>query len=294
MDFLQTIIEFFIQYGWAGIIALATIGGIFLLVKHMDNKGDEREHDLINQVVKSNENLTKTILDSNKDLTETLVSTLTNTVTSINNDINKNVNEIEHKLIDTLNTTITTHYQDKEQEHRDSQEHRFNITKDVSNKLFNMMKQFNSQRATIIELHNGGVNLNGLSFIGYDVTHEKTDKNVAPLMHNMQGIPTSTIHIIFEDIIKSKHNVVIYHNDDIHKLHDRGATTLYYNLTNIRNVDHVVYSGIFNDFNVLYGLVILDYQTGRNTFKEDIVTDIEVAKATLEISQMYKYVKKFN
>ena len=36
-----------------------------------------------------------------------------------------------------------------------------------------------------------------------------------------------------------------------------------------------------------------EYQNGENTFHPDIVNEVEIAKWTSEISQLYKYIKKY-
>ena len=79
----------------------------------------------------------------------------------------------------------------------------------------------------------------------------------------------------------------------VDNLWDRGATSLHSSLTGVRNIDHIVYAGIFNDDNLLYGLLVLEYQNGENTFHPDIVNEVEIAKWTSEISQLYKYIKKY-
>lgn len=278
MDLVQSLVDFFNNYGWPGMLFIITLGLIVLIIKYLNKKADKREQDLANQLVSANEQL---------------ANQLVSTFTKIEEDRTNHSREIEHQLIETIKTTITGHYKSEQQNHLDSEEHRINMTRDISQKLFDMLRQFNAQRASIMELHNGGVNLNGLSFIRYDITYEKQDRGVKPIMQSMQGVQTSVMQVVFDDIMKSEHNVVIYNKEDVDNLWDRGATSLHSSLTSIRNVEYIVYSGIFNDDNLLYGLLALEYQIGENTFHEDIVTEVEVAKWTSEISQLYKYVKKY-
>lgn len=278
MDLVQSLVDFFNNYGWPGMLFIITLGLIVLIIKYLNKKADKREQDLANQLVSANEQL---------------ANQLVSTFTKIEEDRTNHSREIEHQLIETIKTTITGHYKSEQQNHLDSEEHRINMTRDVSQKLFDMLRQFNAQRASIMELHNGGVNLNGLSFIRYDITYEKQDRGVKPIMQSMQGVQTSVMQVVFDDIMKSEHNVVIYNKEDVDHLWDRGATSLHSSLTSIRNVEYIVYAGIFNDDNLLYGLLALEYQIGENTFHEDLVTEFEVAKWTSEISQLYKYVKKY-
>lgn len=278
MDLVQSLVDFFNNYGWPGMLFIITLGLIVLIIKYLNKKADKREQDLANQLVSANEQL---------------ANQLVSTFTKIEEDRTNHSREIENQLIETIKTTITGHYKSEQQNHLDSEEHRINMTRDVSQKLFDMLRQFNAQRASIMELHNGGVNLNGLSFIRYDITYEKQDRGVKPIMQSMQGVQTSVMQVVFDDIMKSEHNVVIYNKEDVDNLWDRGATSLHSSLTSIRNVEYIVYAGIFNDDNLLYGLLALEYQIGENTFHEDIVTEVEVAKWTSEISQLYKYVKKY-
>lgn len=278
MDFVQSLIDFFNNYGWPGILCLLIFGLIVLIIKYLNKKADKREQDLANQLV-----------NANKEMANQLVSTFT----KIEEDRANHSREIEHQLIETIKTTITGHYESEQQNHLDSEEHRINMTRDVGQKLFDMLRQFNAQRASIMELHNGGVNLNGLSFIRYDITYEKQDKGVTPIMQSMQGVQTSVMQVVFDDIMNSEHNVIIYNKEDVDNLWDRGATSLHSSLTRVRNIDHIVYAGIFNDDNLLYGLLVLEYQNGENTFHPDIVNEVEIAKWTSEISQLYKYIKKY-
>lgn len=270
MDLLESLLNFVSNYGWPGVCSVIIFGCLLFAAKYYNNKADDRSDKLSNKIVDAFYNIEEKRMTHDK--------------------------EVEIKLIDTITTTINTAINSnnikEKQSHKELEGHRKSITGDVSDKLLEMMHKFNAQRAIIMELHNGGVNLNGLSFIRYDITNEKQEKGILPINGHVQNLPASNLEIVCRDILESPNDVVIYNETEIDQLYDRGATVLYSNLTENLPVNHIIFCGIYNEENILYAIIALEYHI-EYPYPENVIDEIELARYTSEITQLYKYVKKY-
>ena len=64
MDFVQSLIDFFNNYGWPGILCLLTFGLIVIIIKYLNKKADKREQDLANQLVNANKEMASQLVNT--------------------------------------------------------------------------------------------------------------------------------------------------------------------------------------------------------------------------------------
>lgn len=298
MDLIQSVFDFFNNFGWPGIVCILIGGLIVLCLRYIDRNNDRRSDQLSENIINAmstlmtaQTNAMSSLIEKQTDTNEHLQKDLHKDISDIQKSINDNMKDVQLKIIDTMQSTITHHYDTEKALHKESQEHRQSISENVSDKLWDMMKTYNAQRAIIIEMHNGGVNLDGLSFVRYDITNEKVEKGINPINGLVQNLPAVNLVQVCHDVNKAKHHVVIYDREGMEDLYNRGATVLYNDLTVKLDVAHIIYSGIYDDNNSLYGLVVLEYENGY-VYPETTIDIVEIAKETHSISELYKYTHK--
>jgi hypothetical protein len=269
MDVVENGLQFMNNYGWAGICLLLVIViavGTFMYVKQM----------LMKQ--------SNSIEDKMLEMTSNIAKEMQHTQA-----------ESYRLMTETFQTFMKQQQMTQNTVHIESANHRQEIMDDIGRKLWDMMHFYNAQRTYICEFHNGGSNLDGLSFLKYDVTHEKTAKSVRPIMDTHQNLPMSTLKPVINDVIDANATtgIVIYDEEAIEGLYDRGANNLYYDLYNARKCNHLAVGGVFNKENHLYGLVFVEWDLD-NPFPEQIMKEGVFANDIAEITGIYGYAKKFD
>lgn len=269
MDMLNNILEFFNNYGWPGIVAIVLIIVIYWLITQKD-----------------------------KSTKDTITTGFDKLATSISNQNEHLIDSITHsnektqeELLNLVKTTLSERDSTIKSNHDKSLDRRFMISKEIDNILWDTMNLYNCQRAIVIEFHNSKENLNGLSFLWYDVQYEKQQRDVISISNKARNLQASNIVPIINRVNSTPGNIIVLNSDDIEKIYDE-STVLYSQFKEL-NVEHVIYSGIYSSNNKLIGLIALEYQK-NHPYHEDIINLLDIKERTAKIAQLLQFSKNNN
>ena len=263
---LNNILEFFNNYGWPGVLATIVIFIIYFII----NKKDKSTQNVItsgfdklaSSITNQNEHLIKSIASSNEKTQTELLSLVKTTIL----DRDKNIQDNHNKSIDK----------------------RIKISEEIDNILWDMMNLYNCQRAVVIEFHNSKENLNGLSFLWYDIQYEKQQRDVYAISNKVRNMQASNIIPIINKVNITPGNIVILNPEDIEKIYEE-STVLYSQFKEL-NIEHIIFSGIYSSNNKLIGLVALEYQT-NHPYHEDLLNLLDIKGRTDKIAQLLEFFK---
>jgi len=248
MDIFFRIFE---NYGWIGITAILVCMISFILLRKYGNKimgkmdtGLEKVgKELTEHLSEQNKELTTLLSDHNKDLSLAL--------SNQNNILIQTISQQQHTLI---NYFVEKDSLDKKK-HNAMLTARMELSESVNMYLKLAIKDHHAQRAFVLEFHNSYQNLSGVPFAKYSCNYEWFDKNLSPISQKCQSLPFSTIAKIVQDILESETQQVIY--TDM-KLFDENNPTLFSLIGNTK-IKTIVYSGMYDNNNILIGLLALEY-----------------------------------
>lgn len=266
MEMLNNILEFFNNYGWPGIVG--TI--IIFVIYHIINKKDKSTQNIITSgfdklatsISNQNEHLIQSITSSNEKTQTELLSLVKTTIL----DRDKNIQDIHNRSIDK----------------------RIKISEEIDTILWDMMNLYNCQRAVVIEFHNSKENLNGLSFLWYDIQYEKQQRDVYAISNKVKNMQASNIIPIINKVNSTPGNIIILNPEDIEKIYEE-STVLYSQLKEL-NVEHIIFSGVYSSNNKLIGLVALEYHI-NHPYHEDLLNLLDIKGRTDKIAQLLEFFK---
>ena len=263
---LNNILEFFNNYGWPGVVG--TI--IIFVIYHIINKKDKSTQNIITSgfdklatsISNQNEHLIQSITSSNEKTQTEFLSLVKTTIL----DRDKNIQDNHNKSIDT----------------------RIKISEEIDNILWDMMNLYNCQRAVVIEFHNSKENLNGLSFLWYDIQYEKQQRDVYAISNKVRNMQASNIIPIINKVNSTSGNIIILNPEDIEKIYEE-STVLYSQFKEL-NIEHIIFSGVYSSNNKLIGLVALEYHI-NHPYHEDLLNLLDIKGRTDKIAQLLEFFK---
>lgn len=255
MENLSKFGEFFEMYGWPGILAIAVLGALWFILQKMLKK-------------------------STHETAETLSRGLSDIAANLNNQNDYLIQVFtelsikqQEKIFELFSQSLCQHDKQQKTRHVESVNQRFKVTYSIMDKLNDMLNYHKSDRAVIIEFHNSKENMNGLSFVWYDVQYEAHKRNIIPIGTKCKEIQVSNLYNVITDLFNSD-GIITYTADDIK---ERGIHNVLYNDIE-KDAKGIVYAGIYNDKNDLIGLVVLEY------IKSELPTTIDEDELTAQIS----------
>lgn len=266
MEMLNTILEFFNNYGWPGIVGTIIIFVLYFII----NKKDKS---IQNVITSGFDKLATSISDQNEHLIKSIASSNEKTQT---------------ELLSLVKTTILDRDKSIKDNHDKSIDKRIKISEEIDNILWDMMNLYNCQRAVVIEFHNSKENLNGLSFLWYDIQYEKQQRDVYAISNKVRNLQASNIIPIINKVNSTPGNIVILNQEDIEKIYEE-STVLYSQLKEL-DIEHIIYSGIYSSDNKLIGLVALEYQA-NHPYHEDLLNLLDIKGRTDKIAQLLQFFK---
>lgn len=260
-EFFNKMIE---EFGGLGLIIIVIGSLLYFLISRSDKKAEKSMADL-------SENLTNTLTEQNKNLLSTLSSSNIQLQTNMLNLIEKSIcNHDEH------NTEI----------HNASMKHRLDISDKMQIMLYEMMNFYHAKRCGVMEFHNNTNNLNGLSFLWYDLSYENLQRNVRPISGVCKNQQLSIMSPVMNDII-SNDGIVVYRISDIDKLEQR-SPVLHDHLVNKIKVNAIIYSGLYDLHNSLIGILFLEYDDNFK-YPENIIDLNDIKERSSGISQLLDF-----
>lgn len=265
---LDNMLEFFNNYGWPGILAILLILVIYWIILQKDK--------------------------STKDTISTGFDKLATSISSQNehliDSITKSNEKTQAELFNLIKTTLSERDNAIKSNHNKSLDRRLVISQEINNILWDTMNIYNCQRAIVIEFHNNKENLDGLSFLWYDIQYEKQQRCVKSISHKAKNLQVSNIIPIINKVNSTPGNIIILNPNDIEEIYNE-STTLYSQFKE-HNIERIIYSGIYSSENRLIGLVALEYQRGF-PYYEDIINLLDIKGRTDKISQLLQF-SEFN
>ena len=269
MDMLNNILEFFNNYGWPGIVAIVLIIVIYWLITQKDKSTKDTITTGFDKLATSISNQNEHLIDS----------------------ITRSNEKTQVELFNLVKTTLSERDSVIKSNHDKSLDRRFMISEEIGNILWDTMNLYNCQRAIVIEFHNSKENLNGLSFLWYDVQYEKQQRDVISISNKARNLQASNIVPIINKVNSTPGNIIILNSDDIEKIYDE-STVLYSQYKEL-NIEHIIYSGIYSSDNKLIGLIALEYQK-NHPYHEDIINLLDIKERTAKIAQLLQFSKNNN
>ena len=269
MDMLNNILEFFNNYGWPGIVAIVLIIVIYWLITQKDKSTKDTITTGFDKLATSISNQNEHLIDS----------------------ITRSNEKTQVELFNLVKTTLSERDSVIKSNHDKSLDRRFIISEEIGNILWDTMNLYNCQRAIVIEFHNSKENLNGLSFLWYDVQYEKQQRDVISISNKARNLQASNIVPIINKVNSTPGNIIVLNSDDIEKIYDE-STVLYSQYKEL-NVEHIIYSGIYSSDNKLIGLIALEYQK-NHPYHEDIINLLDIKERTAKIAQLLQFSKNNN
>lgn len=269
MDMLNNILEFFNNYGWPGIVAIVLIIVIYWLITQKDKSTKDTITTGFDKLATSISNQNEHLIDS----------------------ITRSNEKTQVELFNLVKTTLSERDSTIKSNHDKSLDRRFMISEEIGNILWDTMNLYNCQRAIVIEFHNSKENLNGLSFLWYDVQYEKQQRDVISISNKARNLQASNIVPIINKVNSTPGNIIVLNSDDIEKIYNE-STVLYSQFKEL-NVEHIIYSGIYSSDNKIIGLIALEYQK-NHPYHEDIINLLDIKERTAKIAQLLQFSKNNN
>lgn len=266
MEMLDNIFQFFNSYGWPGIVSVVLVLVIYWFI----TKKDKSTKDTI---INGFDKLANSISDQNEHLINSIACSNEKTQT---------------ELFNLIKTTLSDRDNNIKSYHDESLNRRFIVSEEINNILWETMNLYNCQRVLVIEFHNSKENLNGLSFLWYDVQYEKHQRNVNSISNKIRNLQASNIVPIINKVNGTPGNIIVLNQDEIEKLYNE-STVLYSQYKEL-NIEHIIYSGIYSPDNKLIGLVALEYQKNY-PYHEDLINLLDIKEKTAKIAQLLQFSK---
>ena len=266
---LNNILEFLNKHGWPGIVAIVLILVIYWIITKKDKSTKAT-------IITGFDKLATSISNQNEHLIDSI--TRSNEKTQV-------------ELFNLVKTTLSERDNVIKSNHDKSLDRRFMISEEIDNILWDTMNLYNCQRAIVIEFHNSKENLNGLSFLWYDVQYEKQQRDVISISNKARNLQASNIVPIINKVNNTPGNIIVLNSDDIEKIYDE-STVLYSQFKEL-NIEHIIYSGIYSSDNKLIGLIALEYQKNY-PYHEDIINLLDIKERTAKIAQLLQFSKNNN
>ena len=191
MEMLDNIFQFFNSYGWPGIISVVLVLVIYWFI----TKKDKSTKDTI---INGFDKLANSISDQNEHLINSIACSNEKT---------------QAELFNLIKTTLSDRDNNIKSYHDKSLNRRFIVSEEINNILWETMNLYNCQRVLVIEFHNSKENLNGLSFLWYDVQYEKHQRNVHSISNKIRNLQASNIVPIINKVNDAPGNIIVLNQD---------------------------------------------------------------------------------
>lgn len=244
---LESLIKLFEDYGWPGVIAIVVI----LVLYYFISKKDKKSLSTINDGFT---NLTKTITTQNDKLVDAITESNERT---------------QSRLFELVSKSIDDKEQLKERAHRESMSKRSEISEYIDDILFEILQTVAAQRVILVEFHNSKENLDGLSFLWYDVQHEKQQKGISTISAKARNMQATNLRPIIRRVNNDKAHIAVFDEAGIEEIYNE--STVLYNYLKELNCNHLIYIGVYNtETNDLRALIGIEWQEGH-PYHEDLV-----------------------
>lgn len=267
---INDLLDIFEKFGWSGVVGAIVVIGLYYAYSYASKNAKK-------EINNGFENISLLIANQNKELVHAITSS----------------NEtMQSRMFDLVNTAIsrnlTSHDNKLRNIHSDSIRKRLQVSEEINDILWELMNHYNCQRSILIEFHNSKENLNGLSFLWYDIQYEKQHRGVQSISAKSRNLQASNLLPIINMVNAAPSNIVILNEEDIEAIYEK-STVLYSQFKEI-HAAHIIYCGIYSYDNELIGLIALEYQEGF-PYHEDLINLFDIKDKAGSISLLLNFIE---
>lgn len=255
MEINSEILKAYLEIGASGIAVIAIFMILFKFVKHILNDSDKKDKRIDKKDDSQDEKFTillNTILEQNKQNQELLQKQLADLSASVINGVTR------HTIDDKENDSLSQ------------------IETDINECLKRTLIKTNSSRVSLIRFHNGGRDMNGLSFLKMSMTNESVKLGLSSLMPEFQNVFRSFFSYLCDKLIKEGHCYI----DDINEL--KNVDTTMYEFLFDRDVQSIYSVPITNKNNTVIGFIYIEFANHEDVNKEQVEHCLHDKKIRIE------------
>ena len=255
MEISSELLKAYLEIGASGIAIVAIFMILFKLITHILNSIDRKDNKLDKKDENENECfniLLNTILEQNKQNQELLQKQLDELSAQVINGVTK------HTIDDKENDSLSK------------------IENDINECLKRTLVKTNSSRVSLIRFHNGGRDMNSLSFLKMSMTNESVKLGLSSLMPEFQNVFRSFFSYLCEKLINDGHCYV----DDINILKE--VDTTMYEFLFSRDIQSIYSIPIMNKNKTVIGFIYIEYTNREDVDKEQVEHCLHDKKIRIE------------
>ena len=151
------------------------------------------------------------------------------------------------------------------------------IDNTINDYLKRVRNATNASRVALVRFHNGGKDMNGLSFLKMSMTNETIQSGLAPLMPDFRNIFRSFYSYWCERLIIEGHCYI----DDVEKLKDVDPTM--YEFLQSRGIVAIYGIPIVNKNESVIGFIYIEYVHNKDINKEQVLSCLDDKKLKIEV-----------
>lgn len=236
--------DIFATYGWPGLIVLIALTiGYFGLQKLFKDSKSHTNSALEKGFTEASMSLSSTIKEQNEKILDAFIS-----------QSEKNTETMKDVMMEVLNKKSSN----DQEIHAENIKKRMDISYYVKRRVHDLFKEYNCDRAFILELHNSKQNLSGLSFVWYDMIYEDVARGYNTLQNTYKDQEASQLLPIIKKVNENG-GFAHYTIEELEEFKNN-STALYHRLRIERNLTECVILGLYSSDNALIGLLVLEYE----------------------------------
>ena len=254
MDFLD-LVKNYMEIGMLGLSAILVISMLWFYFKNGLKKSDEKDKRIDKKDDIQDERfseLLNMILEQNRQNQELIQKQLTDLSTSVINGVTK------HTIDDKENNSLSK------------------IENDINECLKRTLVKTNSSRVCLIRFHNGGRDMNGLSFLKMSMTNETVKLGLSSLMPEFQNMFRSFFSYLCDRLIKDGHCYV----DNINILKE--VDTTMYEFLFSRDIQSIYSIPISNKNGTVIGFIYIEFMNNSDVNFEQVEHCLHDKKIKIE------------
>lgn len=255
MEINSELLKAYLEIGASGIAVIAIFMILYKLVKHFLGDSDKKDKRIDKKDDAQDDRFTlllNTILEQNKQNQELLQKQLADLSAQVINGVTR------HTIEDDENNSLSK------------------IENDINECLKRTLVKTNSSRVSLIRFHNGGRDMNGLSFLKMSMTNESVKLGLSSLMPEFQNVFRSFFSYLCEKLISDGYCYV----DDINTLKE--VDTTMYEFLFSRDIKSIYSIPIENKNGTVIGFIYIEFTNGETVDKEQIEHCLHDKKIRIE------------
>ena len=140
-------------------------------------------------------------------------------------------------------------------------------------------------KLVLIEFHNSKENLDGLSFLWYDIQHEKQQKGIESISAKVRNLQTTNLRPIIRRVNNEKTHIINLGVEDIENIYNE--STVLYDYLMKQDLEHIMYIGIYNTTtNELIGIIAIEWHKGY-PYHDDVIDYFVLKEKAGMIEHLY-------